>query len=66
MNLPESIDELISLGYRYHHSALRAEYCSRRSSFTIKPYAGRFGRGFVVLYPNYRSNNYSPCDYYVK
>lgn len=66
MDAAMTIEDLTHRGYRYHHSALRATYCSRRTPYTIRPYSGRFGTGYMVLYPNPHSNNFSPCDYYVQ
>lgn len=59
--------ELIDKGYRLHHTALRAGYISRKNkSGIIEEYDGRFGKGFTVSKPNFKSTRYYHISYYVK
>lgn len=59
-----NFDEIIGAA-RYHHSALRAGYISRKLECVIEDYNGKFGQGFRVLYPNYRSTRYMIVQYYI-
>lgn len=48
-------DTLKRVGYKEHHTACCVGYC-RKTYGWIERYNGRFGRGFVLHYPN----NYCP------
>ena len=50
----------------FHHTALQRGYCSRKSDGFVEPYAGRFGVGFKVHRPYWRSSAYHQIDYYVQ
>lgn len=63
-------------GARYHHSASRKGYrstCSHDEDpkpYSIEPYKGRYGEGFVLSHFNnapgcVKSNNYYRIDYYI-
>lgn len=62
-------DTLKRLGYKEHHSASSYGYC-RKTYGWIERYNGRFGRGFVLHYPNcfYRnkSSNFHTIVYIVE
>lgn len=53
-------------GCTYHHSALKAGYVSRKSDGYVTSYRGRFGTGYLVHKPNWKSSNYHIVDYYIK
>lgn len=57
------------VGYKEHHTACCAGYC-RKSYGWIERYNGRFGRGFVLHFPNsyYRnkSNDFHTIIYMVE
>jgi len=54
-------------GCHLHHVATTRGYVSRTSdSRRVETYKGRFGEGYIVYAPNWRSNNYSYIAYYVK
>lgn len=56
-----------SRGYRLHHSATTRCYVSRKSEMRrVETYKGRFGEGYIVYTPNWRSTNYSYIVYYIK
>ena len=51
-----------------HHEATCRGYISRKlvpEELPVYPYAGRFGRGFRVLLPNWESTNYSRVKYFI-
>lgn len=51
-------------GLRYHHTSLARGYVSRKSDGFIVDYNGRFGRGYKLYRPNFRSTRYCYVDYY--
>lgn len=52
--------------YRLHHTSYTRQYISRRGNGRLEPYNGRFGRGYKLLSPNWRSTRYSFVTYYVE
>lgn len=60
----EEIEE-ITKGTKLHHTSLYRDYVSRKMAGRVVPYDGRFGRGYQVFRPNYRSTTYCFCDYYI-
>ena len=62
-------DTLKRVGYKEHHTACSRGYC-RKTYGWIERYNARFGRGFVLHYPNsyYRnkSNNFHIIVYIVE
>ena len=51
---------------KLHHTALIRMYVSRKNPEGIKrPYKGKFGEGYIVIRPNWKSNRYSFVDYYI-
>ena len=62
-------ETLKRVGYKEHHTACFRGYC-RRNYGWIERYNGRFGRGFLLHYPNcyYRniSSNYHTIVYIVE
>lgn len=61
---PVDFDSTIGTA-KYHHSALEKGYVSRKLECIIEKYSGKFGTGFKVLYPNYRSTRYVVIQYYI-
>ena len=60
-------DVMTSNGYHLHHVATTRCYVSRTSdSRCVETYKGRYGEGYAVYTPNWRSTNYSYIAYYVK
>ena len=60
-------DVMAAHGYHLHHVATTRCYVSRISdSRRVETYKGRFGEGYIVYTPNWRSTNYSYIAYYVK
>ena len=51
--------------YRYHHTASRRGYVSRRSAGVVLPYDGRYGTGYIALLPRWDSSDYVWCEYYL-
>mgnify|MGYP003292593277 CR=1 FL=1 len=55
-----------NLNYKFHHSALRRGYVSRKSEGKIEEYSGRFGKGYILITPNWNSTQYVNISYYIK
>ena len=54
---------------RCHHTALARGYVSRKLSVDDLPvyeYYGRYGVGFIVYLPSYKSTRYCVACYYIK
>ena len=51
--------------YKYHHTASRRGYVSRRIDGIVLTYAGRFGTGYIVLTPRWDTSSYVHCHYYL-
>ena len=49
----------------FHHSAKVAGYASRKAHGKVVPYEGRFGRGFLILEPLFKSTRYCLGSYYI-
>lgn len=60
-----NFDEVIGEA-TFHHQALAGGYVSRRVECIIEDYHGRFGDGYIVSYPNYKSTRYKIVQYYIK
>lgn len=59
--------ELTDKGYHLHHTALNGGYISRKlKDGIIEEYDGRFGKGYTVKKPNFKSTRYYLISYYVK
>lgn len=55
-------------GYVYHHSAWAMGYISRKNpeAGMMEPYYGRFGYGWKLYKPSYRSTRYHEVSYFLK
>lgn len=51
--------------YKYHHTAARRGYVSRRSNGVVMPYRGRYGTGYILLTPRWDTSSYVWCNYYL-
>ena len=53
----------------FHHDAWSRGYISRRTardeSYSVHSYSGRFGSGFVVYKPSFKSTSYHIVEYYI-
>ena len=53
----------------FHHDALARGYISRKTardeSYPVYSYDGRFGNGFVVYKPSFKSTSYYIVEYYI-
>lgn len=58
--------ETLEKNYKFHHHALDRGYVSRKHDPKILPYNGRFGKGYKVIAPNYKSTRYCWVLYYIK
>lgn len=48
------------------HTSLVRTYVSRKNpEGSVMPYKGKFGEGFALLEPNWKSSRYSYITYYV-
>ena len=53
--------------YRYHHTAARRGYVSRRAgSLPPAPYSGRFGNGYTIARARWDTTSYIYVDYYIE
>ena len=54
---------------RFDHDALHRGYISRKTardeSYDVYSYNGRFGSGFVVYKPSFKSTTYHNVEYYI-
>ena len=68
-NADELISKIEAAGYAYHHTARQKGYVPSRRYF-VDTYNGRYGKGFIVKFPNNESerhsNNYYDIRYYIK
>lgn len=56
-------------GYTIHHIAWARGYVSRKylgDDREVKPYRGRFGKGYVVLSPSFTSTRFHKIVYLIK
>ena len=49
-----------------HHTALRRGYISRKTEGRVETYAGKFGKGYVILTPRYDTTQYINVAYYIE
>lgn len=56
----------IKSNYAEHHTSRARGYISRKTGGIVKPYKGRFGKGYKVYTPAYDSTRYCFITYYVK
>lgn len=49
----------------YHHTAKFLGYVSRKKEHELFLYKGRFGTGFIVAYPNFRSTMFCYISYFI-
>jgi hypothetical protein len=61
-----TVAEIENAGYKRHHTSYIRQYVSRKGDTVAELYSGRFGEGYKVLSPNWRSTQYSFITYYVK
>ena len=52
--------------YRYHHTASRRGYTSRKAPPKIEEYNGRFGTGYIAICPRWDSSYYVYVEYYIQ
>lgn len=53
--------------YRLHHTALTRGYVSRKCPEGIKErYSGKFGTGYTIKKPNWKSTQYCYIEYWVE
>lgn len=55
-----------SNAYYHHHSAYHRGYVSRRSDGIVTEYNGRFGKGYIVDCPNWKSTQYCIREYWIE
>lgn len=56
--------------YKYRHTSLYAGYIGRKKTLQecvadAQPYHGRYGDGYTVHTPNYNTQRYHDCSYYI-
>lgn len=55
--------------YHFSHSSYARGYVSRKLKaidYPVEEYAGRFGNGYKVLKPNWKSTQYMIVEYWVE
>ena len=53
--------------YRLHHTALTRGYVSRKCPEGIRErYSGKFGTGYTIKKPNWKSTQYCYIEYWVE
>ena len=69
MNYQELMQRVREGALAYHHDAWARGYISRKTaraeSYPVSSYAGRFGKGFVVYKPSFKSSSYHIVEYYI-
>ena len=67
------VDEVFSMKhmlrkmhYSMHHKAVMRGYISRKWNAGICEYSGRFGDGFLLIFPRHDTTNYVYAEYWVK
>ena len=57
---------LKKMHYIMHHEASIRGYISRKWDAGICEYSGRFGEGYLLVYPRWDTTNYVYAEYWVK
>ena len=57
---------LRKMHYIMHHEASMRGYISRKWDAGICEYSGRFGEGYLLVYPRWDTTNYVYVEYWVK
>ena len=57
---------LKKMHYKMHHIAAMRGYISRKWIAGICEYSGRFGDGYLLIYPRYDTTNYVYAEYWIK
>ena len=57
---------LKKMHYIMHHEASMRGYISRKWDAGICEYSGRFGDGYLLVYPRWDTTNYVYVEYWVK
>lgn len=52
--------------YTLHHSATARGYTSRVVYPDVKPYSGKFGKGYTLHYPRFDTTQYHTIAYYIE
>ena len=69
MNYQELMQRVREGALSYHHDAWARGYISRKTardeSYDVYSYSGKFGDGFVVYKPSFKSTSYHIVEYYI-
>lgn len=57
---------LKKMHYTMHHEASMRGYISRKWDAGICEYSGRFGDGYLLVYPRWDTTNYVYVEYWIK
>lgn len=57
---------LKKIHYRLDHKAAKRGYISRKWEAGICEYSGRFGEGYLLVYPRWDTTNYVYVEYWIK
>lgn len=63
---PRNLDTILNeSNAKFKRKSKFLGYVSRKKEHEIFYYKGRFGTGFIVAYPNYKSTLYCYIDYFI-
>jgi hypothetical protein len=48
-----------------HHSSWHRGYVSRKGDGVVREYSGKFGKGYILESPSWKSTNYDLITYYI-
>jgi len=60
------IEQLKAKGCKYHHTAAKRGYVSRRTAGKIEEYHGKYGTGYTWSYPRWDTTSYCYVEYWLK
>ena len=55
----------IRKNFEHHHTAWKRGYVSRKCDGIAQEYHGRYGDGWVILTPSWKSTEYCHVEYYI-
>ena len=69
MTYQELMQRVAEGALSFHHDSRHRGYVSRKTardeSYAVHSYSGRFGNGFVVHKPSFKSKSYYIVEYYI-
>ena len=56
----------IETNMKLHHVALTRGYVSRKTAGIVREYKGKYGNGYIIDKPNFKSTQYFYREYYIE